>query len=258
MRRLISDLPKFRGKQRLLQLLDRVLGNAILRARNNIKIEGAYSSIQDMAFLRREPENSALEIALKSLPPDGVFIDIGANCGYYSSYAAQLLDADGYVISIEPSSREYRRLIFAHLANGGECNWITLNMAAGASQSLVRLRIDCGHTGTNHITSDSLGRTQPCVAITLDTLVSWVLPDEKVVDLVKIDVEGYEYHVLQGMLGLLTKKRIAKLCVEVTDLFLRRSGSSKDLLFKFMEAHGYAPTVNSNSWQYDEIFVVKH
>jgi len=75
------------------------------------------------------------------------------------------------------------------------------------------------------------------------------------IDLVKIDVEGWEFEVLKGLAGLLDAKAIHKVVIEVTEQWLLKSGSSKQELYAWMNIRGYRALVNSNAWQYDEIFV---
>jgi FkbM family methyltransferase len=256
-RRLISALPRgFRGRYRLLVALDRWLGPAVLRARHGLRLEGFYASQQDMAFVRKESDNPELEREVQELAEDAVFIDIGANAGFYSSLAARRLGAKGLVLSIEPSLREYRRLAFARRENAGRCAWLPVNCALGAQAGVLSLAVDAVHTGVNHIGAAEAGTTsQSCLVWTLDELVRVVVPGERRIALVKLDVEGFEAHVVEGMGELLRARRIDRINVEVTDKFLRRAGSSREALFELFARAGYCPTVNSDAWQYDEVFV---
>jgi FkbM family methyltransferase len=258
MRKLIYKIPRFKGKQRLLMLLDKLFGAAKINASKGVTIEGYYSSMQDMAFVRESSENTVLESALNALPVGGVFLDIGANCGFYSAYAAKQLGPEGTIISVEPSLREYRRLIFCRNNNESPCKWMLFNFALGDMPALLSLSVDSSHTGVNHISTNIESGMQPCLALTMDVLANWVLPAAAMIDLVKIDVEGYECNVLKGMVGLLKSNRIRRLNIEITDKFLKRAGSSKQELFSFLEGLGYMATIKSDAWQYDELFINKN
>ena len=259
LRRTISLLPTgIKGRHKALRILDRLAGPAGMRARGGVKIEGFFSSIQDLAFLRESSENPMLEHLIGNLPAGGCFIDVGANCGFYSSLAARKLGRGGVVLSFEPSGREYRRLLYANRHNGHECSWLTFNFACGESPEVLSLLVDDHHTGVNHIAAqDETGFRQSCLVVPLDHVVLGLVRPEGNIHLVKIDVEGFETSVVKGMTNLLKEGKIDRVCVEVTDKFLRRSGSGKDELYAIFEHHGYTPTVNSNEWQYDEVFVRK-
>lgn len=52
------------------------------------------------------------EVMVEALPPEGVFIDIGANVGIYSAIAASVLNRLGCVVAIEPNPPVFDRLAF--------------------------------------------------------------------------------------------------------------------------------------------------
>jgi len=262
---MISSLPQIRGQHRLQIIFDSILGPAKLRARQNIKLQGFYSSIQDMAFLRKKSENPLLEELICGLPESATFVDCGANCGFYSALASSVLGESGMVISIEPSPREYKRLLYARESNTSACQWITANCALGPTEGVAAIDSGVGHTGMNQIarkvsseeSKQSSNKVIPVFIERLDRILDASTHERPTVDLVKIDVEGYELQVVRGLVAHLQAKRISKLVIEITDRFLKMNGDSKEMLFDFMKIHGYFPTVQSNEWQYDEVFVTK-
>lgn len=256
MRKLIYNLPNFRGKQRLLIFLDSLLGISILNTRFNTKVEGYYSGGQDTAFLREKSENEILENLITALPENGFFIDIGANCGYYSALASTILKNNGIIISFEPSLREYRRLIWAKENNPTNCTWILINQAVGNSTGITKINSNNGHSGMNFISNDE--GNQVCSITTLSNSLKELslFEENRQIDLVKIDVEGYEMQVLIGMSELLENKKAKKIQVEVTDDYLKKFGFSKIIMFDYMNERGYVPIINSKEWQYNEVFVL--
>jgi len=257
LRKILSSIPNVRGRQRALLMLDFFMGSSRIAARHGVQLEGYYSSAQDLAFCRRESDNPLLEELIASLPKDGVFIDCGANCGFYSSFAARMLESDGFVISFEPSAREYRRLQSAVKWNNHQCTWLTLHQAVGESSEVVSLLTAVGHTGMNRISNDksTSEQTSSVWMTSVDSIVSEVIAKEKAINLVKIDVEGYEMNVLRGLSNCLKEKRIDKMVVEVTDKFLKERGESKQSMIAYMKSFSYEPTIESDEWQYDEVFV---
>ena len=58
------------------------------------------------------------------------------------------------------------------------------------------------------------------------------------VDLIKIDVEGFEPFVLKGAAAILTNSN-AKIIMETDDRFLKNNGSSAQELIKLLQGYGY-------------------
>lgn len=257
LRYLLTHLPNIRGKQRLLSSLDSLLGPAAFRCPAGVQIVGFASSTQDNVFLANKSTNAILDHAIAELPADALFIDCGANCGFYSALAARRLGPHGRVFSIEPSAREYDRLLWAIANNAHKCKWVPFNFALGDAPRIVEIDLAAGHTGMNKICDrlSSSRHMQNTPLWTLDDLLSSFAPGSTV-DLMKIDVEGFEMAVLQGGIESLQKHCVKKLVVEVTDRFLKTYGHSKDEMYCFLRDLGYKSAVNSDQWQYDELFAI--
>ena len=145
----------------------------------------AYSK-PDFSFIRRR------------LPADGIFLDIGANAGMFSLFAASLLRPGGRVICVEPQPDIFRRLQFNMLrANNlrSEGIGVTLVPAAlGSEAGEADLTIPDEH-GQATLRSGLGGRTVKVPVMTLHDLL--VRESLSRVDVMKIDVEGFEDAVLE-------------------------------------------------------------
>jgi FkbM family methyltransferase len=147
------------------------------------------------AMLKGEFETEETTVILDHLSRADVFIDIGANIGFYTCLA---LKAGRRVIAVEPQARNLQCLYASLEAN----HWLdlvevfpvglgtspaisVLYGASGPSASLVR----------NWANYDPKYR-QMIPITTLDILLGERFLDRRA--LVKIDVEGYEFQVLQG------------------------------------------------------------
>lgn len=142
------------------------------------------------------------------LRPDGVFVDVGANCGYYSLLASKLVGPEGKVYSFEPSSYAMERLR-ANLEANHVRNIVLSTMALGKVTTRRRFYTSTDNDGTNSFIAVDRRRVETVEVSTLDSII-----DEPHVDLVKIDVEGAECDVLRGMTRLLKQGRISMLIVE--------------------------------------------
>ena len=115
-------------------------------------------------------------------------VDVGAHCGLWSF---NLAHASETVHAFEPVA--LHRQCFA-LNTEGLPNIVLHECALGAQQGMVRLESETGSSGNTKIVGDG--------DIELRSLDSFELQD---VDLIKLDCEGYELHVLRGAIDTIAK-----------------------------------------------------
>lgn len=162
------------------------------------------------------------------LKPGMVFVDVGANDGYFTLFAARRVGPSGRVVAAEPSSRE-RAHLQRNLGRNGLDNVTVVPAAIGATSGLADLHLAHGvHAGHNTLGSfvhdDVVRASLERVPIEpLDSVMARLgLPR---VDFVKIDVEGAEARVIAGAMTVLTSMR-PLLLLEVNDKALRDQGNS--------------------------------
>lgn len=135
-----------------------------------------------------------------ALPPDGVFVDIGANVGIYTLTAALQLGASGRIIAIEPYPPARERLVFNIAATRGSSReWPRIEvLGVGISdrEELRPLHIDAGNLGGGSIVGTartSRAGSHSTTTVRCRPLLD-VLVEEEVarVDVLKIDIEGAE------------------------------------------------------------------
>lgn len=215
-------------------------------------------SPQDLTFLR-DPAADHLAQRIATLPAGGVFLDVGANVGYYSILARQVVGNSGLCIACEPSRREFAQLT-QHLIANGSTDIVAVNAALGEGPGIAMLRVEAYHTGLNNLifgttAADSSTVGEPCLVLTCDDIAAAACPG-RMIHLLKVDVEGAELAVLKGADRILTQGLVQVVVVEVTDSFLRRHGHSVDAMYEFMEARCYHGLIGRQDvFQYDEIFV---
>jgi len=144
-----------------------------------------------------EPETSNLLTRL--LRPGDTFVDVGAHIGYLSLVAAQQVGPRGRVVSIEPQPHNCDLLLRAAAAN--ELRTLTLFCAAaGSSTSSIRLRLqdDQDHSRLSLLddeTDEAFGFVVP--VLPLNSILATAACTK--VDVLKIDVEGFELEVALGL-----------------------------------------------------------
>ena len=168
----------------------------------------------------------------KVLRPGMVFVDVGANDGYYTLFAAQKVGKGGRVVAVEPSTRE-RTNLERNIARNGLANATVVPVALGAACGTAGLRLAQGaHSGHNTlgrfandgVQAESVEQVQ---VRTLDDVVA----EQKLgrLDVIKIDVEGAEASVIAGGKSTLCTMRPVML-LEISDKALRGQGSDAQKL----------------------------
>jgi FkbM family methyltransferase len=161
---------------------------------------------------------------------DGMcFVDVGANHGLYSVFAASQVGPAGSVIALEPSHRELERLR-ANVDRNQLAGVEVFEIAAHSVSGTARLRIaEREHPGHNTLGEFAYAIEESHLETVRTEPLDAVLKNRRV-DFIKIDVEGAEMSVLEGALGSIERCR-PMLLVEVVDAALQGQGrSSKDVL----------------------------
>ena len=189
-----------------------------------------------------------LELLLgRLLRPGDVWVDVGANIGVVSLIAAMKIGPQGRGIAFEPNPLVYERLL-DHLKLNG-VNFISChNVALGACPGNAVLSFSSVHTGTGSLVGPNPHASSIDVQVRCGDDFAVFGPGDRVV--MKIDVEGYELEVLQGLSNALSHPETAIL-VEVIDEYLRRAGSSAAQVVDFLAAKGYEPyrfELQSHRW----------
>ena len=126
----------------------------------------------------------ARELAIAESTPRRICIDIGANVGLWS---CELVEHFDQVIAFEPVE-EFRKCFERNVKKS---NYIMHPCALGREESFINMNIVEGNTGHSHIDTSSIGQG----TIPLKTLDSFNFDN---IDMIKIDVEGFEEEILAG------------------------------------------------------------
>lgn len=165
-----------------------------------LELDGA-GAIARAALIAGGYEQREVEALAGALRPGGVFIDVGANIGWFTVLVA-LHRPSAAVWAIEPIAAT-ADLLAGHVARAEGVNVRVIRAAATARDGHVRLRATTDNAFAHQAEDgDNLVR---CAAVTLDTL--WHTAGRPRVDAVKIDVEGGELGVLAGARTLLGEHR---------------------------------------------------
>ena len=183
--------------------------------------------------------------ALRNLVSPGTLVlDIGANIGAHTLHLAQLVGATGRVMAFEPTDFAFRKLsrnlgLNPSLASRVEAHhcFLTADDRANVPEAIYSSWPLARQAGLH---AKHLGRemqTQAARARSLDSILS-ERADRKV-QLVKLDVDGFECDVLRGATSMLRNMR-PTFVMELAPYVLEERNTSLDELLSFFVPNGYA------------------
>ena len=162
---------------------------------------------------------------IKSICFEGMnILDIGANIGYYTALFSQLAGDKGSVIAIEPDLESYKYLSKS-INSFNYKNVLSFHLAASDIKQKLPLFISKENRGDNRLYSTNQKRNSIMVdCLTVDEL----LEENKMenLDLIKIDVQGYEPKVLKGMLKIVRSSKKLMLLSEFWPKGILQAGES--------------------------------
>lgn len=164
-------------------------------------------------------------------------LDIGANIGYYTLIAARLVGDEGKVIAFEPDPTNFA-LLKKNVEGNGYKNVILVQKAVSNKAGEVKLFLRAGNLAGHHLYDAHDGNKFVTVsAITLDEY----LENENLnkIDFVKMDVEGAEWGVLQGMRNLIEKNNDVKIVLEFWPAGMRRFGIGPEKCINELTSRGF-------------------
>lgn len=150
-------------------------------------------------FETAEPEFAQLDTLLS--PGDWV-IDIGANIGHYTKRFSELVGPTGRVIAIEPVPETFA-LLAANVSLFRHRNVSLFNIAASDRTSIVGIQVPRFETGLNNYYEAAITSGECDLKVMTSALDG--LRVSHPVRLVKIDAEGHDPLVLQGLAELLVR-----------------------------------------------------
>jgi FkbM family methyltransferase len=167
------------------------------------------------------------------------FLDIGANNGYYSLYAATL-NKTSKIYAFEANPKLVDLLTEVVKMNGLEN---TISIISGAvsnkTEDILFDFSNTAHQGTGHVVN-STQNYSGLTAVSALRIDEWAAQNNiHHIDVVKIDVEGAEMDVLLGMEQYISRQAIDVLFIEVHDAELPSFGTSSQTLFSFLAAKQY-------------------
>jgi len=200
----------------------------------------AYNDHCGNAIVGGYHENAERRFVAALLGPGMTVLDIGAHHGLYTLLAARKVGPTGRVVAFEPSPRERRKLVLNVRIN--RCANVQIeNCALGSSDSEADFfLVDGMDTGCNSLRSPNVKDPTKVVQVRVNVLDTCLqLRDIDRVDFIKMDVEGGEWEVLKGAVGLLDRRPRPIILCEVQDIRTEPWGYKAKEVIDFLSSRGF-------------------
>ncbi|MEJ8570179.1 FkbM family methyltransferase [Microbaculum marinum] len=173
----------------------------------------------------RLPDRDERNAVAPYLENGGTFVDVGANVGVYAIWAARRVGPGGRVLALEPHPETARRLAFNVSANGLG-NVAIVRAAAGDGDATARLHDSGGgNVGQSSLIEDVAFRPDRSYEVPVRPLLD-IVGESAIssIDVLKIDIEGYEDRALVPFLEAAPDTLLPRAVVVETDVADRWRG----------------------------------
>lgn len=182
-------------------------------------------------------EPHILDLIAKYLKAGDAFVDIGANIGQHSMFAASIVGSEGKIYSFEPIPYIYNQLLDSVKINHFEHIVSAQNIALGTNESTETLYIETNNVGGSSLVAPHGDKIE-------EIIVQIKKGDDMFkniqhINMIKIDVEGYEYEVLSGIQKTITHHRPIIILEFSGKLYLEKKRGDGDKIISFLENTGY-------------------
>jgi FkbM family methyltransferase len=166
----------------------------------------------------------------KSVFQGAVVVDVGANIGIYSRFLSGCVGPTGLVHSFEPSPDNFKRLCAAtrDLPNV-RLTQAVVGERSGKGELYVSDKLNVDHRA--YKADDDSRRALPTQMVALD---DYFKPSQRV-DLIKMDIQGYEVHALRGAQRVLHENPDIILLLEFWPAGLEQAGVGWEELVELLQ-----------------------
>jgi len=213
----------FRGEQRPWSILNFELNLCARQA----GLDLTENSIHKQLILDRVREHAATDIMVSFIEPDDVILELGANIGYYVIMETKILSDKGYIYAVEPSPDNVA-LLKANIELNNAKHIEIFNMAMSDQQGVAKLYM--GPACNLHSLVDRSDQTERDFMEVQTDSVDHFLEDKKPITFLRMDVEGYETVILNGMHKTLESPVLKKLFIEIHPMVIE-----PDVMRAFLE-----------------------
>jgi FkbM family methyltransferase len=210
---------------------------------SNIIREDTIYSINDLKILK------------KVLNTGDYFVDAGANIGWHTLFASQLVGNTGKVFSFEPVKKIFNLLV-SNINLNELKNTVAINSALTDFNGHAKIICSSSNFGDNMLCytddteqqlhtwyrnqADEFEDTETIHSVLLDDYIKINNIDASKIKLIKMDIQGSESYALDGMKNLV-KNYHPTIILEFSPRHMKMCGASPFDILAFIDKHDYIP-----------------
>jgi FkbM family methyltransferase len=180
-------------------------------------------------------ERLMTEIFTKLVMEGMTVVDVGAHAGYYTLIAARAVGNKGKVFAFEPESSNYQ-LMLKNIKLNNHRNVTPVQKAVSDVTGPIKLFLAEDASGHSTIGDNTNQNAIPVESTTLDDYFADRIQQ---INVIKIDVEGAENAVLQGMRRVINSNPELTIFTEFCPDALKRAGCLPEKYFQKLADYGF-------------------
>ncbi|MGH0029409.1 MAG: FkbM family methyltransferase [Myxococcota bacterium] len=174
----------------------------------------------------------------RSVGPGDTVVDVGANVGYYTLLAARLVGDAGRVFAFEPDPVSFG-VLERNVRLNGLSNVVLEQKAVSDAAGSIRLYIAPNNKGDHRIYQPEEAARREYVDVDAVALDDYLAGHPGPVDFVKIDTQGAEVAILEGMPRTLRENPDLRMVIEFWPSGVAGLGASAERLLAILDAGGF-------------------
>lgn len=216
------------------EIIKDIQGNKMILSLKDLGIS------RELALYGFHEKNSTKQIK-KILKHGMKVVEVGANIGYYVLIEAKLIGKDGFIYAFEPSPGNFellKRNIALNRYKNVEIYQKAIGSESGTSKFFVANRSNLSSLIKRE---DWIGLYDDNNGIDVEVIKLDEFLKDKKVDLVRMDIEGYELEVLKGLKHTLSNYNYPKyFFIEIHSELLHKQDYSAGEIIRYLENFGYS------------------
>jgi FkbM family methyltransferase len=206
-------------------------GASLLRSAGNKIYQHAFPLYRPVyAAYKAFADRAERKLLRKILFPGARVVDVGANIGIYTEFLSRCVGQTGLIHSFEPAPDNFKRLFAATI---GLSNLRLTQAAVGERSGECKLYIS-DKLNVDHRAYESNGDLRHAVSTEMVALDDYFKRGQRV-DLIKMDIQGYEYHALRGARRVLEENSNINLLLEFWPFGLKQAGVRWEELIRMLQ-----------------------
>lgn len=184
-------------------------------------------------LLRKEYEPTTTRLFIENIKPNYKVLDIGANYGYFTLLASKLAGSGGKIFAFEPDPENL--MILKENLKLNKCTNVKIENSAISDQiggiNFIQQKFNKGES--------AVAKGAEGTKVSSTTLDSYFSKKAQNIDVMKIDIEGYEMKALLGAKKLIARSHKLKLFIEYNPERLSYYGDTPETLLKMLKKLGF-------------------